>query len=60
MSNPTPLPKEEKRPLLEIGDIRASLCAGYIIVRDVPTNAGVGLSREEAVALATWILEYFE
>lgn len=55
-------PKEEKRQsrVLEFGDIRASLGGGYIIVRDVPTNQAIGLSREEAMAVAKWVLENFE
>ena len=51
--------KEEKRLLLEVGDIRATIDGGYIKVRDIPTYAAIGLSREEAIALADWILENF-
>lgn len=56
-------PKEEKRPPLKmetVGDITAFLRDGHIVVRDVTTLDDICMFRNEAVALAKWILENFE
>jgi hypothetical protein len=57
------LPAEEKCSPVKmetVGDITAFLRDGRIVVRDVTTLDAVCMFRDEALALAKWILENFE
>lgn len=51
--------KRQPPPPMVSGDLKAVLRDGLIVVRDITLVDEVHMTRDEAVALAKWILEHF-